>query len=651
MRLDDLEPAALRQVRKTLPGKTVQAPAVAEAAATVLTRSSEALAAIRDPDGFWRGDLKADSTLESDYVLLQLWLHPPVEGVWKPSTWPRIQKAAQSILDRQLPDGGFNIYPQGPAEISASVKAYTALKLAGLDPETPAMARARERILKLGGVQAANSYVKINLSLFDLYPRKHVATVPPELVLLPGDALYKMSSWTRAIVVPLSIVQALRKDRPLPQGFHLREIFSDKPLRYESGIRPSWRNFFLWLDRALKVWDKRAVKQIREWAIREAEHWILDRTRHSEGLGAIYPAMMYSIMALDALGYGSDHPDLAEAIRQFDSLLVETRDRFYFQPCVSPVWDTAIAAFALGEAGTASPDFLRASADWLISKEVRRKGDWSIKRPNLEPSGWYFEFANEYYPDIDDTAQVLLAFHYAKASDPDRQKRCERRAIDWILGMQSRDGGWAAFDVDNDLEILNQVPFADHNAMLDPTCADVTGRVLEALVRRGIDRESPAIRRGVDFLVSQQEEPGGWYGRWGVNYIYGSFLAMRGLSCAGGKGAQEAVRKAAGWLGSIQRQDGGWGESCASYNVNGFVPAGSTPSQTAWALLGLMAAGERAGEAVRRGVQFLIDTQESDGLWTEELATGTGFPCVFYLCYGLYSSYFPVLALATYLKT
>ncbi len=651
MRFDDLKPAAVRHTRRVAPGVVAENPALREAARKTLQRSGKALLEVRDREGYWRGDLKADTTLESDYVLLQLWLHPPVDGIWNPPTRPRIQKAAQSILDRQLPDGGFNIYPHGPAEISACVKAYTALKLAGIDPQGPQMTLARDCILKLGGVQAANSYAKINLSLFDLFPHEHVPSVPPELILLPGDALYEMSSWTRAIVVPLSIVQALRKPRSLPAGFSLSEIFSDAPLKSEMSIRPNWRNFFHWLDRALKVWNKRAVKQIRAWAVREAEHWILDRTRHSEGLGAIYPAMMYSIMALDALGYGNDHPDLLDAVHQFESLLIETEDRFYFQPCVSPVWDTAIAAFALGEAGAARPEDLVASADWLITKEVRRKGDWSIKRPKLEPSGWYFEFANEYYPDVDDTAQVLLAFEHARGSDPERQQRCVRRAVNWLLGMQSRDGGWAAFDVDNDLELLNQIPFADHNAMLDPTCPDITGRVMEALIRSGVDKDSPAIQRAAEYLITQQTEPGCWYGRWGVNYVYGSFLAMRGLSRVGGAKAQEAVRRGAQWLRSVQQQDGGWGESCASYNVDAYVPAPSTPSQTAWAILGLIAAGERGSDAVRRGIQFLIERQGEDGLWHDDLATGTGFPCVFYLSYSLYSKYFPVLALGSYLKT
>jgi squalene-hopene/tetraprenyl-beta-curcumene cyclase len=403
------------------------------------------------------------------------------------------------------------------------------------------------------------------------------------------------------------------------------------------------------LDRMFKVWEKRGSERIRAAAIREAEHWILDRTRFTEGLGAIYPAMMYFIMALDALDYPADHPDLVDAIRHFESLLIETNGRFVFQPCVSPIWDTAISAFALGEAGRAGDPSLTRAADWLLTKEVRRKGDWSVKRPDTAPSGWAFEFANEFYPDIDDTAMVLLALMHAKASDPKAQAAVEARAIHWLLAMQSSDGGWAAFDVDNNWAVLNRVPFADHNAMLDPTCPDITGRVLECLCRRGLAGHD-AARRGTAYLLQAQEKDGSWYGRWGVNYVYGSFLAMRGLaaSAAGSPNSavKEAIAKGAQWLRAIQNPDGGWGESCASYDRDGFVPAPSCASQTAWAVLGLRAAGEDDSAAARRGVRFLLDRQGPDGSWPENATTGTGFPNVFYLTYGMYRDYFPLLALA-----
>ncbi len=613
-----------------------------------VARASEYLFGAQNPEGFWCGELTADTTLESDYILLQLWLHQPEGAEWNPPSRGRIEKAARSILDRQLPDGGFNIYTNGPSEISATVKAYCALKLAGLDPAGPQLSRARERILALGGLQAANSYVKINLSLFGLYPRKYVPSVPPEIVMLPGNVLYEMSSWTRSIVVPLSIVQASGANRRAPAGFTLDELLLpgvSMALPKRSGLSILFHH----LDRVFKVWEKRGSERIRGAAIREAERWILDRTRFTEGLGAIYPAMMYFIMALDALGYPPDHPDFIDAVRHFESLLIETEDRFIFQPCVPPIWDTAISAFALGETGNSCDPRMTRAADWLLSKEVRRRGDWSVKRPDTEPSGWAFEFANEFYPDIDDTAMVLLALLHAKASDPKAQAAAERRAINWLLAMQSSDGGWAAFDVDNNWAVLNQVPFADHNAMLDPTCPDITGRVLESLCRRGL-AGTEAAKRGAAYLLAAQERDGSWYGRWGVDYIYGSFLAMRGLAAGGNEFPQPAVKAAlahaAKWLKRIQNADGGWGESCASYEKDGFVSAPSCPSQTAWAILGLRAAGEGGSAAVRRGVNFLLERQQPDGGWPEDATTGTGFPLVFYLTYHMYKDYFPLLALA-----
>ena len=610
-----------------------------------LVRSSQLLLSLQAPEGYWSGELTADSTLESDYVLLQLWLHQPDSSGWNPPTRARVERACRTVLDKQLPDGGWNIFAGGPSEISASVKAYSALKIAGYDASHSALQRARQTILKLGGVQAANSYTKINLSLFGLYPRRYVPSVPPEIVLVPGDLLYQMSSWSRAILVPLSIVQTAGAERRAPAGVAVEEIFlPDVKLKMPSRERLSV--FFLHLDRVIKLWERRGLKDVRSAALREAEHWILDRTRYTEGLGAIYPAMMYTIMAFDSLGYPDDHPDLIDAIRQFDDLLIETPDRFQFQPCFSPVWDTAISAFALGEAGVMSSAELTRAADWLLTKEIRRKGDWSVKRPNLEPGGWAFEFANEYYPDIDDTAMVLQAFLHAKASDPEKQARATRRAIHWIMGMQGSDGGWAAFDVDNNWQILNKIPFADHNAMLDPSCPDITGRVLEALARHGLGQYDPAIQGGVRYLLGAQESDGSWHGRWGVNYIYGTFLALRGLRAAKVAAAGPSIQQAAQWIRSIQNADGGWGESCASYDVHRFVAGPSTASQTAWGLLALHAAGDTTSAAVRRGVEWLLSHQLPNGDWAEELMTGTGFPRVFYLQYHLYRHYFPVLALA-----
>lgn len=613
-------------------------------------RATEALLARRDESGYWCAELTADSTLESDYILLELWLDPPQDGEWRPRRRDRIDKAARSILARQLPDGGFSIYPGGPADVSATVKAYFALKLSGLGADDPRLERARERILQLGGIQAANSYVKINLSLFGLYPAEHAPTAPVEMMLMPGDFIYQMSSWTRAIVIPLAIVQAISKRRPAPQGFNLNELYlPGASLKHESedGFL-SWRTFFLAGDRLLKLWSRYGLRTVRRIAVRKAERWVLERMRDSDGLGAIYPAMLYTVMALEALGYPPDNPDRAAAERQFFDLLVDDGERFFFQPCHSAIWDTAIAAFAVVEAGAVPELKLRRTADWLLSKEVRRRGDWAVKRPNVEPSGWYFEFANEHYPDIDDTAMVLLALRRLRASDPKGQEAAIRRAIRWLLAMQSKDGGWAAFDVDNNWGLLASLPFADHNAMLDPTCPDITGRVMEALCEYGLTGRDPAIRRGVEYLVRTQKLDGSWYGRWGVNHLYGTFLALRGLRAADEGTDEPHVLRAGEWLRSVQNPDGGWGESCESYDVDTFVPAPSTPSQTAWALMGLLASGDTSSDSVHQGFEYLIATQRDDGAWEEEAATGTGFPRVFYLTYHLYRDVFPLMALGAY---
>jgi squalene-hopene/tetraprenyl-beta-curcumene cyclase len=625
---------------------------LASAASQAARRSVEFVAGLQHSDGHWCAELTADTTLESDYILFQLWLYPPQNGVWKPESRPLIDKAVRSILERQLPDGGFNIYVDGPSEISACVKAYFALKVAGLSPQDPRMQSLCERILALGGIQAANSYVKINLSLFDLYPREHCPSIPPEVVLLPFNFLYQMSSWTRAIAISLSIAHAANPKSPAPAGFTLDELWL-------TGISPafrkddklfSWRTAFLSLDRFLKWWERSSIGQpIRRKAVQRASEWMVERLEDSDGLGAIYPPMMYSVMALDVLGYAKDHPLRVRALRQFDDLMVDDGRRFFFQPCYSSIWDTAIATYAMASAD-AGHSSLKPSADWMLAREIKRKGDWSVKRPDLPPSGWAFEYRNDFYPDIDDTAMVLLALDRATGSSVANQQACHKRALNWLLSMQSKDGGWAAFDVDNNWQFLSQVPFADHNAMLDPTCPDITGRVLEGLCAHGYNRSHQSVRRGVEYLVRNQEADGSWYGRWGVAYIYGTCFALRGLAAAGESDREAHVLRGGEWLRSIQNADGGWGESCASYDNGVFTAGPSTPSQTAWAILGLIAGGDADSLSVRHGVEYLLETQNADGSWNEKLATGTGFPRVFYLNYHLYKDYFPLLALSTYAK-
>jgi squalene-hopene/tetraprenyl-beta-curcumene cyclase len=615
-------------------------------------RASRSLLDRQYAAGYWCADLTADSTLESDFILLEIWLHPPENGVWNPPNRARVEKAVRAILARQLPDGGFNIYPHGPSEVNASIKAYFALKVSGLHVDDPRLQRLRTRILDLGGLQSANSYVRINLSLFGLFPRDACPSIPPELILLPGKFIYQMSSWTRAIVIALAIVHSADPRRPVPEGFTLNELYlPGEPLKPRLDRSPfTVRNFFLSVDKLLKLWERRGLKSVRSYAVKRCAEWMLERFEGSDGLGAIYPAMQYSVMALDVLGYTPDHPKYKGALDEFLRLLVDDERGFYFQPCFSPVWDTAIAAFSLCESELSCEPALRRCADWILAKEIRRRGDWSVKRPNVEPSGWCFEFANEFYPDIDDTAMVLLALNRMRASDLDKQEVCEQRAIQWLLAMQGKDGGWAAFDVDNNWQFLSKVPFADHNAMLDPSCPDITGRVLEALCRYGLRSDQAAIKRAVAYLFNAQEADGSWYGRWGVDYLYGTFLALRGLQAAQVSDREAPVQRALEWIRAYQNADGGWGESCASYDNNCFTPGPSTASQTAWAILGLLAGGDIRSISLHKGVEYLIENQRADGTWEESYATGTGFPRVFYLTYTEYRNTFPILALANFAK-
>ena len=611
----------------------------------------------RRPEGFWAGELEADTSLESDYVLLQLWLHQPgPDGRWTPPSLARVEKAARYILSKQTATGGWNIYFGGPDNVSASVKAYCALKLVGLPGSEIALARARRRILALGGVEAANSYTKIYLSYFGLFDREKTPTIPPEVFLLRESSkvnIYEISSWSRAILAPLAILGAKRASRRPPAGFTLAEIYS--------GIEPpkpnlvSWKGFFLWADFSLKIWERLGINGLRTKAIDAATQWMIERLEGSDGLAAIFPAMMNSIMALTELGYGLDHPLVQREVERFENLILEEEDTLRLQPCHSPVWDTAISAFAIARAHPSPSPKVRAAletaSEWLLSKEVKQPGDWIVKNPGVEPGGWYFEYENEFYPDCDDTAKVLLALEQARPADKSRHRAARDRGMAWLASMQCADGGWAAFDRDNDAEILTHVPFADHNAMLDPSCPDITGRAIEALSGVGGERYRLNVLRGMDYLRSVQHEDGSWFGRWGVNYIYGTCFALRGLRAAGEDPREAHMIQAGEWLRSIQNADGGWGETCGSYDDPGAKFGGpSTPSQTAWALLGLFAAEDFHSGSVEAGVRYLIEGQNEDGSWDEEEWTGTGFPSVFYLRYHLYRQYFPLLALGEYAR-
>ncbi len=611
------------------------------------------LFSIQHDDGYWCGELEADTTLESDYILLQRLLGRGDEA--------KIAKAANQILKFQNDDGGWPIYDGGPSNVSATVKAYFGLKLAGYPQEHPALVKARAKTAELGGVTAINTFTKIYLCFFGQYDYNAVPAIPPEIVLFPNwfwFNIYEISSWSRAILVPLSIAYAKKPFKKIPPEMGLQELFPggdmhnvDLHLKWERRLL-SWRNFFLVLNTIVHFFERIHIRPLRQIAIRKAEQWMLERFEMSDGLGAIYPGIMNSIIALRCLGYSFDDPQVIRAVDEFEALGIEEDTAFRMQPCKSPVWDTAYALFALGEAGVPrnDPRMVRA-ADWILKKQITHPGDWCVKVKNVAPAGWYFEFNNEFYPDVDDTAQVILGLNRVDHPNDRYQHESVTRAMNWELAMQCKDGGWASFDKDNTRMVFQYVPFADHNAMLDPPTVDITGRVLETLADCGFSREHPAVRRAIKFIHKQQEADGSWFGRWGVNYIYGTFLCLRGLEAIGEDQNEACVQQAAEWLRSIQNPDGGWGETVGSYDdphVRG--QGGSTASQTAWAILGLLAAGDTRSESVVHGIEYLLNTQDRNGSWEDDWYTGTGFPRVFYLKYHMYAEYFPLLALATYEK-
>ena len=601
-------------------------------------------------DGYWCGELEADTTLESDYILMHT-----VLGTGNPD---RFQKAANYILRHQNEDGGWPIYGGGPSNISASVKAYFGLKLAGYKANHPALERARKQILEMGGVTKVNTFTKIYLCFLGQYDYDAVPALPPEIVLFPNwfwFNIYEISSWSRAILVPLSILYARKPFKKIPEEMHIDELFvagrdsSRMHLEWSKKLI-SWRNFFLVLDRMVHWFEAVHIRPLRSVALKKAEKWILERFEMSDGLGAIYPSIVNSILAIRCLGYSLDDPQVIRALDEFEKLGIEEGDTFRMQPCVSPVWDTAYAVYALGESGVppTDPRMVKA-ADWTLQKQVRNYGDWAVKNKKGKPGGWYFEFNNEFYPDVDDSAMVALGLSKVEHPNGRYQRESVQRAIDWIFTMQCKNGGWASFDKDNDRMVFQHIPFADHNAMLDPPTVDITGRILEMLATYGYDKDHPAVKKAIKFIRREQEPDGAWFGRWGVNYIYGTMLVLRGLEAIGVDHHEPYVQQAAEWLRMIQNPDGGWGESCASYedpNVRGVGP--STPSQTAWAVMGLLAANDTRSESVAKGIAYLLKTQGTDGAWNEPYFTGTGFPCVFYLRYHLYRDYFPLIALNAY---
>ena len=651
-----------------------------------IARTRQWLLTEQHADGHWVGELEGDTILESEYILLLAWLGREQESI--------ARKCAQHMLNVQLAEGGWSIYPGGPVDISASVKAYFALKLTGHDPASEPMQRARAAILANGGADAVNSFTRFYLALLGQIGYDQCPAVPPEFVLLPKWSpinLYAVSAWSRTIIVPLSIMSAHQPVRTIPSERGIRELFIREPADWPPlrcpGLKGgtgffSWDRFFRTVDCVLKALQRRNRMPFRKRAIAAAAKWMIDRFQQSDGLGAIFPPMIWSVIALRCLGYEDSSPELKYCYERLEGLILEDEHSARLQPCKSPVWDTAIALRALHDAGL-SPDHesVAAAVDWLLDNEVRLRGDWS-ESVDCEPGGWCFEYANQFYPDLDDTAMVAMALvnqfdeglrEAVNALPPElnvvdndrepfpstdsRVARLDRilaataRAEKWMLAMQNCDGGWGAFDRDNDREFLCYVPFADHNAMIDPSTPDLTARVLEALGHLGKRVGHPAVDHAVAYLRHTQEADGSWFGRWGVNYIYGTWQTLVGLTAVGMPTDDPAIVAGADWLIAYQQSNGGWGESPDSYAEPHKRGQGkTTASQTAWAVLGLIAAGRANHTAVRRGIAYLVEHQRPDGGWDETEFTGTGFPRVFYLRYHMYPIYFPLMALARYAR-
>ena len=646
------------QFKKTMPGDKPAEPDFGHGhqreVKAAIERSQGYLLSQQKPEGYWIGELMVDATLVADMIAYHHW-NGKVDKEWQ-------RKAVNHIFSMQLPDGGWNIYYGGPAEVNATIKAYLALKLAGVPVTDRRMLRAREMALHLGGVPRMNTFSKLYLALLDLFPWEYVPTIPCEVILI-GKWFYvnfnEMSSWSRSMLVPLAIINHYKPTRSPRNNINLNELYPEGIHQRDLALAPdperiTWRNFFLWLDRVHKFAEWFAANRIhpfRKRALRQAERWMLERLEGSDGLAAIFPAMLNSLIALKALGYADDHPQVVRAERKLKELEHETESSVRIEPCFSPVWDTAIVQICLHESGLPSEHpALRKANDWLMSKEIRFRGDWHFKNPaKVEPSGWVFEFENKWNPDVDDTAMVLLALRRIPGENRQKRDECFQRGLKWMLTFQCKDGGWASFDRDCTKGVLEKVPFADHNAMLDPECADITARILELLGYEGYSIEQPQVEKALRFIREHQEEDGSWYGRWSVNYIYGTWQVLRGLRALNIDMTQPWLLKARDWLESVQLEDGGWGERCNTYDDPVFKGQGpSTASQTAWAIMGLCAFDDPDRPSIRRGIEYLTNTQNSDGSWTEQETTGTGFPKVFYLKYDMYRNSWPLLALATY---
>ncbi len=599
-------------------------------------------------DGHWVFELEADATIPAEYLLLGHYLGEIDDE--------RDRGITDFLRSLQGEHGGWPLFHGGDFNISASVKAYFALKAAGDSPDAPHMGRARAAILAHGGAAKCNVFTRIQLALFGELPWRGVPVMPVEIMLLPRwfpFHLNKVSYWSRTVMVPLLVLMALKPRARNPRRISVAELYTTPPESvrnyHDMSRRGFWASVFRGVDAVLRRVEPRLPASARQRAVAKAERFVLERLNGEEGLGAIYPAMANTVMMFDCLGYPKDHPAAAIARRALEKLMVRKEGRTYCQPCLSPIWDTSLAALAMLEAGDgASKASAIEAARWLKNQEIiDTVGDWAEQRPGLKPGGWAFQYANAFYPDVDDTAVVAMALD--RVGDPALRPSVDR-AAEWVVGMQSRNGGWGAFDADNTHHYLNYIPFADHGALLDPPTSDVTARCVSFLAQIGRDKSDPVMIAALDFLAREQEPDGSWFGRWGTNYIYGTWSVLCAYNAAGIDMTRPDARKAATWLLARQRADGGWGEDGRSYQdgaTRGEAKT-STASQTAWALLGLMAAGEVRNPAVKRGIKYLLESQGQDGLWPEKEFTAVGFPRVFYLRYHGYPAFFPLWALSRY---
>jgi squalene-hopene/tetraprenyl-beta-curcumene cyclase len=620
----------------------------ARSAEETLRLAVEYLRGQQDAQGWWKGELATNVTMDAEDLLLRQFL-----GILRPD---QSEEAARWIRSQQREDGTWATFPGGPADLSTTVEAWVALRLAGDPVDAPWLALAAEFVRDNGGLEGTRVFTRIWLALFGLWPWDDLPTLPPELILLPSWFplnVYDFACWARQTIVPLTIVGTLRPVRPLPFGVD----------ELRTGARPgafakpwTWPGFFQHLDVVLRTYSRLPVKPLRKMAMRRAAEWILARQEADGSWGGIQPPWVYSVLALHLLGYPLDHPALKAGLDGLEGFIIreETPDGWVrrLEACQSPVWDTGLALTALLDAGVpGSDDAVVRSAEWLLGEEIRVTGDWAVRRPSLEPGGFAFEFANEGYPDTDDTAEVVLALRRLGHPNHRRLRNAIDRSVAWLEGMQSSDGGWGAFDADNTRTLATKLPFCDFGAVIDPPSADVTAHVVEMLAAEGL-ADSESCQRGVDWLLDAQEPDGSWFGRWGVNYVYGVGAVVPALVAAGIPAGAASIRRATTWLCEHQNTDGGWGEDLRSYDDPAWAGRGdSTPSQTAWALLALLAAGERQLEAAERGVRWLCDRQRPDGGWDEAKHTGTGFPGDFYLSYHLYRIVFPVSALGRYVRS